>query len=102
MEAHKGSSVVIVDDEHKPIGIITSVDLIDTIPDNERIKNVMSEKVYTVPQYDGVHIAARIMMNHNIHHVTVTHEGKVTGMVSSFDLLQLVAEHRFVMKNPPK
>ena len=30
-----------------------------------------------------------------------THEQKVVGLVSSFDLLKLVEEHRFTMKNPP-
>ena len=36
-----------------------------------------------------------------IHHAVVTHEKKVVGMISSFDLLKLVEDHRFVMKNPP-
>ncbi len=33
--------------------------------------------------------------------VVVTEENKVVGLVSSFDLLRLVEDHRFVMKNPP-
>jgi hypothetical protein len=31
----------------------------------------------------------------------VTHEKKVVGILSSFDLLKLVEEHRWVPKNPP-
>ena len=61
----------------------------------------MSTKVYSVPQYDDVHIAARVMRNHHIHHVVVTHEQAVVGVLSAFDLLKLVEDHRYVAKNPP-
>ncbi len=61
----------------------------------------MTQKVYTVPQYADPSLAARIMRKHKIHHVVVTHEKKVVGIISSFDLLKLVEEHRFVMKNAP-
>ena len=55
----------------------------------------------TIPQYDDVSIAARIMRNHKIHHLMVTSEQKIVGVLSSFDLLKLVEGHRFVMKNAP-
>ena len=61
----------------------------------------MTTPVYTVPRYEGPHIAARVMKNHRIHHVVVTHEKKVVGMLSSYDLLELVSGHRFVMKPGP-
>jgi signal-transduction protein with cAMP-binding, CBS, and nucleotidyltransferase domain len=61
----------------------------------------MTEKVYTVPRYDDVSSAARVMRNHKIHHVVVTHEQQVVGILSSFDLLKLVEDHRFVPKNAP-
>ena len=61
----------------------------------------MSNVVYVVPQYDDVSIAARVMRNHRIHHVVVTHEKKIVGILSAFDLLKLVEDHRFSMKNPP-
>jgi signal-transduction protein with cAMP-binding, CBS, and nucleotidyltransferase domain len=61
----------------------------------------MTEKVYTIPMYNDVHHAARLMRNHKVHHVVVTHEKKVVGILSSFDLLKLVEDHRFVMKAAP-
>ena len=42
------------------------------------------------------------MRNKQVHHLIVTHEGKIQGIVSTYDLLKLVAEHRFVPKNAPK
>ncbi len=61
----------------------------------------MTEKVYTVPRYDDVSIAARVMRNHGIHRVVVTHDQAVVGVLSAFDLLKLVEGHRYVQKNAP-
>ena len=60
----------------------------------------MTEKVYTIPEYEDVSVAARMMRNHKIHHLIVTQEQKVIGIISSYDLLKLIEGHRFVMKNP--
>ncbi len=61
----------------------------------------MTKNVLTIPKYSSIHIAARIMRNHNIHHLVVTHEKKIVGVLSSFDLLALLEKHRFVSKNAP-
>jgi CBS domain-containing protein len=91
----------VVNPEGEPIGIITSTDMLGEYADGSPVSKHMTEHVYTVPQYNDVSVAARIMRNHKIHHVVVTHEKKVVGIVSSYDLLQLVEDHRFVAKNPP-
>ena len=95
------SSVPVVDSNQSPVGIVSAIDLADDLKAGSPISKIMSEKVYTVPQYEDVSIAARIMRNHHIHHVVVTNEQKVVGMVSAFDLLRLVEDHRFVAKNAP-
>ncbi len=41
------------------------------------------------------------MRNHGIHHVVVAEGQAVVGILSSFDLLRLVEDHRFVAKNAP-
>lgn len=91
----------VIDVEEHPVGIITASDFVEAVDDETLVSEVMTEKVYSVPSYEDVHVAARIMRNHKIHHVVVTHEQKVSGIISSFDLLELVEEHRFMMKNPP-
>ena len=96
------SAVPVVDSDHHPIGIVSATDLAQDLKSGSSIKGVMTEKVYTVPQYDDVSIAARVMRNHRIHRVVVTHEQKVVGMLSAFDLLKLVEGHRFVAKNAPQ
>lgn len=83
-------------------GIVSSHDLIDSYKEHTPVSQIMVREVYTIPQYNDVHQAARLMRNHHIHHVVVTHEKKVVGILSSFDLLSLVEEHRFVMKGAPQ
>jgi CBS domain-containing protein len=56
---------------------------------------------YTVPPGEGPHIAARIMRNHRLHHVLVVQDHKVVGMLSTFDLLRLVEDHRYQAKQAP-
>jgi CBS domain-containing protein len=101
LRENSASCMPVVNTEGEPVGIITSSDLLEEFPDGSPVSRHMTEKVYTVPQYNDVSIAARIMRNHHIHHVVVTHEKKVVGIISSWDLLSLVENHRFVMKSPP-
>jgi CBS domain-containing protein len=101
IERNKIGALPVVDSEGKPVGIISATDLVPQLNGGSPVSTVMTEKVYTVPRYDDVSTAARIMRNHKIHHVVVTHEHQVAGVISAFDLLKLVEEHRFVAKNAP-
>lgn len=98
---HGLHALPVIDAAGHPVGIITSSDLVEEHPPELGVTAVMSEKVYTVPRYDDVHIAARVMRNHHVHHVVVTEDKQVVGILSSFDLLQLVEDHRFTMKQGP-
>jgi CBS domain-containing protein len=100
MSEAKISSVPVVDSGNEVVGIVTTSDLAKGLDDDTPIRDLLGGHVYTVPAYNPVHIAARVMRNHHIHHVVVTHEQEVVGIVSSFDLLKLVEDHRFVMKSP--
>jgi CBS domain-containing protein len=101
LDRNQVSAVPIVDTEGQPVGIVSARDLRADLSGGSPVKKIMTEKVYTVPRYDDVHIAARVMRNHKIHRVVVTEEHRVVGVLSAFDLLQLVEDHRFVMKNAP-
>lgn len=94
-------AVPIVDDDNKPVGVISAADLLQDLNGMDPVAALMSDKVYTIPQYEEVSVAARMMRNHKIHHLIVTHEQQVVGIVSAFDLLKLVEDHRFVIKNAP-
>ena len=102
MKRNRILAVPVIGPDDEPVGIVTSSDLLQELDGATPVSELMTERVYKVPAYNDVTIAARIMRRHRIHHVLVTHEKKLVGIVSSFDLLQLVEEHRFDVKNKPK
>ena len=101
MERNRVGAIPVVDTEGRPVGIVSSSDVVADTNGNSPVSTIMTEKVYSVPKYDDVSVAARIMRNHKIHRVVVTHEQKVVGVISAFDLLALVEGHRWTAKNPP-
>ena len=101
LERNRIHAVPVVDDEEHPVGIVSTSDLSSDLKNGTPVASLMTEKVVTVPLYEDVGTAARVMRNHQIHRVVVTHEQKVVGILSSFDLLQLLEDRRFTMKQPP-
>lgn len=100
MQRNGFHALPVVDSDVTVAGIVSSQDLAANLKGSTPIGGVMTSEVYIIPQYNDIHPAARLMRNHKIHHV-VTQEKKVVGVLSSFDLLKLVEQHRFVMKAGP-
>jgi CBS domain-containing protein len=98
MTRNRIHAIPVVGTDGSPSGIVTTADLVGVKSANRPVSHVMTREVRTVPAYNDVNVAARIMRKNRIHHVVVTHEKKVVGLISSFDLLKLVEEHRFVAK----
>ncbi len=98
MYKNRIKAVPIVNADNEPVGIITSSDLLKTDSEGTPVKNIMTDKVFTIPQYSPVQDAARMMRKRHIHHIIVTHEQQVIGIISSFDLLKLVENKRYIEK----
>jgi len=101
MKTKKIHSLPIVNTEGEPVGIVTAKDLIEEMSEETPLSRIMTKELHTIPLYADVYIAARMMRNKKIHHLLVTDEQKLVGILSSFDLLKLVEDHRFEIKNPP-
>ena len=101
MQRNRIHAVPLVDPDGAALGIVTTADLAGDLKAGASVSRIMSGRVRAVPAYNDVSVAARIMRKHKIHHVVVTHEKQVVGMISSFDLLQLVEDHRFTVKGAP-
>jgi len=101
MAEHRVSALPIVDGDHVPVGIVTAADMLHDHPDGTPVSRFMTSPVLSVPLYEKPHIAARVMRNHRIHHLVVTDEHKAVGIVSAYDLLRLVEDHRYVAKPGP-
>jgi len=103
MEEHRIGCMPVARSDGEPAGIVTTSDLIGTTSETTRISQIMSRNVHTISRYADVAQAASIMRKHRIHHVLVTHEKRIVGVVSTFDLVGLLEDRRFVAKNaPPK
>lgn len=100
MKTNKIKLVPIVNPENELKGIVSSADLLG-VNDQKPVSQVMVKDVVNIPAYSDISHAARAMRNRKIHHLVVTDEQKVVGIISSFDLLKLVEDKRFVAKNAP-
>lgn len=101
MERNRIGALPVVGPNNEALGIVTSSDLLRRHKDESPCSRIMSDGVRAVPAYNEVSVAARIMRKHRIHHVVVTKEKKVVGMISSFDLLKLVDGNRFQLRQAP-
>ena len=101
MHDHGVSAIPVVGPQQEPLGIITATDLLVSRSDATPVAAFMAKAPLAVHVDDGPHVAARVMRNHHIHHVLVVDHHAVVGIVSAYDLLELVEEHRYVAKSAP-
>lgn len=99
MTNHSVSSIPVVDEAGELLGIVTSSDLLDGAGRETPAREVMTTRTVSLPVSVGVDEAARVMRKQRIHHVLAVRDKKVIGVISTMDLLELVATHRFVVKN---
>jgi CBS domain-containing protein len=88
------SSLVIVDGDGKPVGIVTDRDLREKVVaeggDHGRpVGTVMSSPVIGIDAGEPCLEALLRMMQYRIHHLLVVHEGALPGMVTSHDFMLL-------------
>jgi len=88
-------SLVIADDEHKPVGVFTRSDLLERVvlkdlPLTTPIGYAMSPDPFVLEEHATAYDAMFAMATHGIRHVLVSDaEGKLTGVVSERDLFSL-------------
>ena len=83
-------AVPVVDADGMLQGIVTSEDLVTDYPPTIPVSRVMNTPVLTLPPEAECAEAARTMREQACHHIVVTREDRVVGIVSSFDLLRVV------------
>ena len=83
-------------------GIITSTDICESVSDDALIEDVMSaSKVHVVHVDTSAKLAAKTMLNNNVHHMVVMDDGEIKGMISSLDFVKLVAEYSLEVAQVP-
>lgn len=99
-------SIIIVNENNHPVGIITDTDLRKKVATGEvtidaRVEEVMSSPVMTIPANTTVASLILRMIRKNIRHLCVTEDGSdqssIIGMVSEHDLLLLHSDNPAVL-----
>jgi CBS domain-containing protein len=103
MAKHKISSVVIIDEKDKPVGMFTEKDAIRIIPEHKRplilqLKLVMSSPLITVHPSSSVSIVLALMAQKNINHLPVVEDEKLVGIVTEKDIFRYVLHHAGLME----
>lgn len=89
---HGIGSALVVDAERRPVGIVTTTDIVEDWAPDQVVAAVMSDEIVTVPSTTPVTVAARLMLERRVHHLVVGTEQDVRGVTSSFDLLEQLTE----------
>ncbi len=99
MERKSIQAIPIVEskDNLEVIGIITSSDLRGISDGSALVEDYMTTDTYWVRAEVDAEIAARIMLEENVHHLLVKTDDQVVGMLSSLDFVRLVSEKDFLM-----
>ncbi|MBS7609878.1 CBS domain-containing protein [Candidatus Bathyarchaeota archaeon] len=98
MEKADVGSVVVVDEKDRPVGMITERDIVKRVVakrlNAEKVKSreVMSQPLITVDPETDLREAARLMNRANVKRLAVIYKGKLTGIVSSKDILEVTPE----------
>jgi CBS domain-containing protein len=96
MDRHSVGAVIVVDDDDRPVGMVTDRDLVvralaRRLPPDARVDGVMSGNVVCVGPDDELHVVSAILSTHPFRRVPVVEHHRVVGMITLDDLLVRLA-----------
>lgn len=99
MIKNKVGSVVLVDGDSKPIGIVTERDILKKVSALNKpaksiaTKKIMSSPVITIKVYDSIETAATVMAKNRIKRLVVLEDnGSCAGVLSTTDIARKLAK----------
>ncbi|MDQ3839330.1 MAG: CBS domain-containing protein [Thermoproteota archaeon] len=98
MRDKKVSSLVVVDMEDKPIGIVTERDLVRQVctkaisSDTVMVHHIMSSPLATIDANSSIEVAADIMIQNKVRHLLVMDENKTLGIITPSDFTGYLKE----------
>lgn len=90
------SSVVIIDDKDKIIGIVTEKDLIKEICAKNHLANtltagkVMSSPLITISKNSTINDATKLMVEKKIKHLAIHENNDIIGIITTYDLINVL------------
>ena len=96
MVKDKIGSVIVLNNENKPVGVITRTDVLnhfvstDPVDPNVPVKNFLKVKLVTISPDDQTDIAEKLLTETKLHHlIVIDHNGKLVGVLSTLDIIDL-------------
>ena len=96
MVKRRVSSVSIIDNDNKIIGIVTEKDLIREVCANNILANtltaakVMSSPLITISKNSSINDATKLMVEKKIKHLAIHENNDVIGIVTTYDLINVL------------
>ncbi|MBL8956509.1 MAG: CBS domain-containing protein [Myxococcaceae bacterium] len=99
-------AVPVVDDAGMPVGIVTRSDLLEEDGEDDAAEvtasDLMRRAPTTIAPGTPISEAARIMARQRVHHLLVVDlEGRLTGLLSTFDVVRWVADSALAVTAHP-
>jgi len=97
MRKHNIGCIIVVDNEN-PIGIVSERDIIRKIvakrrsPDDTPVEDIMSMNIISVEINQDIKEVSNRMVQYNIKKMPVVHEGKLQGIITTTDIVKVMAE----------
>ncbi|MDX1371901.1 MAG: CBS domain-containing protein [Nitrososphaeraceae archaeon] len=94
MKEYKIGSVVVIDTENRPIGIVTERDIVRRVicerknPLTTQVESVMSKPVITAEHTTKIDKAINIMIQNKIRRLPIVKTGILHGIITSTDLVK--------------
>jgi CBS domain-containing protein len=87
------SGAPVVDAEGRPLGVVSKTDLLrEPLTSRGTVGDVMMPLAFTLPETASLSQAAALMVEEGVHRLpVVSSEGKVIGLLSSFDVMRWIA-----------
>jgi len=94
------SGLPIVDAAEQVIGIVTESDLLDALVNqvtlDTPVQTLMTAQVVTVDEFTPTDSVIRLLREKSFHHLPVTRQGVVVGLITPQDVIRYFVEHELL------
>ena len=93
LSEHNIGALVVVDDEEKPVGIISERDIVRRAADNdevfsEQVRNIMTKRVIIGVPQDDLYSVINTMTEKRFRHLPIMDEDRLIGIISIGDIVK--------------